>query len=314
MPLAMAERIVDDLARLGTRRVVLTGGEPMLHPGWRGIARRLADCGVTVRLFTGGAALDDEALDAARDAGIAEFAVSLDGPAAVHDRLRPLEGRSPGSSFARATAAIGRLVARGAAVRAVTAVSRLNAGALEATYALVRDLGVARWQVHLVQMTGRARDHRELLAPSPADLEEIVRVLLVAARERRVVAPLHCTVGYMTQEEPVLRSREIAGEPVWAGCGAGLRAFAINADGGVKGCTALDDEFVTASLVTRTLAEIWADDACFPYARAWSAELLAGACARCRLAARCRAGCPAVAYGATGAIGANPYCLRLVRR
>ncbi len=28
----------------------------------------------------------------------------------------------------------------------------------------------------------------------------------------------------------------------------------------------------------------------------------------------CRAGCPAVAYGASGSIGLNPYCLRLVRK
>ncbi|MCZ7583973.1 MAG: SPASM domain-containing protein [Deltaproteobacteria bacterium] len=117
----------------------------------------------------------------------------------------------------------------------------------------------------------------------------------------------------MTVEEPVLRKRELGGSPVWRGCEAGLRGIAVTPDGGVKGCTVLPDEFVTASLAERRLPDIWADDACFPYSRGWSADTLAGLCKPCAFAETCRAGCPAVAYAATGATGANPYCLRLVR-
>ena len=90
--------------------------------------------------------------------------------------------------------------------------------------------------------------------------------------------------------------------------------MALTSWGGVLGCTALPDEFVTATVRDRPLKEIWADDRCFPYSRGFDESLLAGLCARCALARVCRAGCPAVAYGATGAIGANPYCLRLVAR
>ena len=37
---------------------------------------------------------------------------------------------------------------------------------------------------------------------------------------------------------------------------------------------------------------------------------LTGVCARCCYAERCRAGCTAIAYSATGSIGCNPYCIR----
>lgn len=307
--------VADQLAQIGTRLVVLTGGEPTLHPAWRSIARRLADSGVRVRLFTNGTGLDREAVREALEAGVTELAISLDGPATVHDRLRPPEGITAESPFATARRAIEAAVAEGIPLRVVTQVNQMNVGYLAATYGLVRDLGVEHWQVHLCQATGRAKQYRGELLCDPEALEQIVRVLLVAARDGRVRAPMHCTVGYMTAEEPVLRGREIQGaRPIWSGCLAGRTTIAIDSTGGVTGCTTLPDEFVTASLRERTLADIWADDDCFPYTRRWDKEVLSGACARCPLADTCRAGCPAVAYGATGSIGTNPYCLRLIRR
>ena len=306
--------VADQLVALRTRTVVLTGGEPTLCPGWELVARRLADGGVRVRLFTSGYAFDAAALRAALDAGVSQFAVSLDGPRPIHDDLRPAADAGGPSSFDEAVSAIERIAAAGGDLRVVTQVNRVNAGHLDAIYDLLLDRGVRRWQVQLCQMAGRARDDRDGLAADPRDLEAVLRVLLRAARERKVLAPLHCTVGYMTREEPVLRGREVSRRAAWRGCRAGRRTLAVTADGGVKGCTSLPDEFVSASVRERPLAAIWADERCFPYARAWSREILGGSCATCPFGTACRAGCPAVAYGATGSIGANPYCLRLVRR
>jgi radical SAM protein with 4Fe4S-binding SPASM domain len=265
-------------------------------------------------LFISGVGFDRGVLQAARDAGVTQFAASLDGPPAIHDRLRPPRAGLALSAFEAAEKAIGLLVESEAPVRVVTQVNRLNAGELEWIYRQLVAWGVRQWQVHLCQMTGRAAERRGELTPDPLDLEEIVRVLLLAAQEKQVTAPLHCTVGYLTPEEPVLRNRERAGTPVWQGCDAARRTLAVTPLGGVKGCTALPDEFVVASLRDRTLADIWADDDCFPYARRWSRTMLADLCAACRFGDACRAGCPAVAYGVAGAIGANPFCLRIARQ
>jgi radical SAM protein with 4Fe4S-binding SPASM domain len=196
----------------------------------------------------------------------------------------------------------------------VTQVNRENVGHLDEVYDLLVELGVRRWNVHLCQATGRARVARGELLCEPKDLERIARVLVRAAREHAVAAPLSCSIGYLTAEELLRRGSDRARGPApWSGCTAGVSTLAITPRGGVKGCTTLPDEFVTASLADRQLADVWRDDSAFPYTRAWSIESLSGACARCEAGARCRAGCIAVAYGATGAVGANPYCLKLVR-
>lgn len=305
--------VADQLVDLGVPLVVLTGGEPTAFSRWTWIARRLVDGGCRVRLFSAGTALDEATVERALAAGITEFAISLDGPQAIHDRLRPTRGVMGGSSYARTIDAIDRLLARGASLRVVTVASRINVEYLEDTYFLLRTHGVDRWQINLCQNAGRAREAVAELMPGPQDLQRIVDVLIRASREGVVTSPMHCTVGYMTAEEPVLRRPLSTRQLIWRGTPAGLRTMAITASGGVLGCTALPDEFVTASVRDRPLRDIWADDACFPYSRGFEPSVLAGLCARCDLASLCRAGCPAVAYGATGAVGANPYCLRLVR-
>ena len=311
---AEVSRLADEIVAFGARTVVLTGGEPTARDGWERIAERLARGGALVRLFTSGFGAGGDLAGRALGAGVREFAVSIDGPREIHDRLRPAAGAEAASSFDAAVALAGDLAGRGADLRIVTAVNRLNAPHLGEVYELVKALSVPRWQLQLCQNVGRSAERSaDLMLPAEA-LEEIVAALLRAARERTVLAPMHCTVGYMTEEEPVLRNRESPGSPVWRGCGAGVRALCVAADGGVKGCAALPDEFATASVRERPLAEIWNDDRLFPYARSWSPGILAGACAACAFRETCRAGCPAVAYGATGSIGLNPYCLRLVRK
>lgn len=313
LSLAEALDVADQLVQLRPKFVILTGGEPTLFPGWEQIAARLAQGGIKVRLFTDGYDFTPDTLRAAQEAGVSRFAVSLDGPQAIHDRLRPPRAPGSPSPYERAVAAIRLIVAAGLRSRVVTQVNRVNVDYLDDLYPVVANLGVGRWQLHLCQMTGRAREHRAELMCDPAELEIVVRLLLTVAKQRKLLAPLHCTIGYLTEEEPLLRGRETKGRPVWLGCEAGRRTLAITPTGDIKGCGALPDEFATRSVRRQTLAEIWRDDAAFPYSREWSEELLGGLCLTCPFAQTCRAGCPAVAYGATGSIGANPYCLRIVR-
>ena len=308
---AEALRVADEIVALGVRLVVLTGGEPLLSPWWCAVAARLHRGGVRLRLFTGGARLDDAALDQAQGAGISEVALSLDGPAELHDRLRPWT--RGGSSHRAVVEAAARVRSRGLPLRVVTTVSAATAGHLAAVYEAVCGLGASRWQVQLVRMDGRALEHAVLLAPDPQILEEIVAVLLRAAIEKRLIAPMHCSVGYLTEEEAVLRRPSSEARPVWDGADAGLRTFAISPTGRLRACACLPDAFEEGSLRERSLAELWADPATFGWARAWDRPVLAGACVECALAERCRAGCPSVAFTATGTIGSTPFCLRQVR-
>jgi MoaA/NifB/PqqE/SkfB family radical SAM enzyme len=83
-------RHAGDISALGVERVMLTGGEPLLHTNlWR-LCDRLAEAGVRITLVTTGLLIERHAADVAR--AIDEVVVSLDGPADIHDRIRRVPG------------------------------------------------------------------------------------------------------------------------------------------------------------------------------------------------------------------------------
>jgi radical SAM protein with 4Fe4S-binding SPASM domain len=314
LSLSESLRVADELIGLGIRRVVLTGGEPTRYRGWEEIAERLTGNGVGVWLFTSGMDLTDGTIAAARRAGISRVLIPLDGDGPTHRRLRPLVNENGMCSYEAALSAVQRCTAAGLPVVAVTEVNHINVPVLEDIYAILLKLGVRDWQVHLCQMTGRAADHREELICTSADMEAIVRMLKRVAVEKQIHSPLHCSIGYMVPEEALLRSPNTEGRLFFDGCPAGVRTFGITPSGQVKGCTALGDEFATASLRRESLASILNNDDYFAYTRkSEDHRTLEGACARCSFGSVCKGGCPAVAYGLTGAIGANPSCLHILR-
>jgi len=77
MPMEFVERLIDELAVLGTDTVLLSGGEAMQHPQWHEIARTLRQQGMRVMLVTNGLLIPKQGhyLQSAVD----DLIISLDG-------------------------------------------------------------------------------------------------------------------------------------------------------------------------------------------------------------------------------------------
>ncbi len=84
---------LDILYREGIRYVVLTGGEPTLHPHLTEIARHGAGLGIKMMLVTNAGLLKPEKVYELTDAGISSFIISVDAAdEEVHERNRGLPG------------------------------------------------------------------------------------------------------------------------------------------------------------------------------------------------------------------------------
>lgn len=133
------ERLLPDLARLGTRRVVLSGGEPLMHPDLFGLVAPLREAGIGLTLLSSGLLLERHAPAIA--ATFDDVVVSLDGSAGVHDAIRGVPG-----AFERLRRGVHALRG-GAPVPALSGrctVQRENLAQLRATVAAARDLGLGR--------------------------------------------------------------------------------------------------------------------------------------------------------------------------
>jgi radical SAM protein with 4Fe4S-binding SPASM domain len=195
----------------------------------------------------------------------------------------------------------------------ITTVTSANIGELPAIHELLASRGVDGWVVQLGHRTGRLAEAREgAVAPiRPDQVRAVADFIVSRAGDARLRPSAHNSLGYLSRDEPVLRaSGRRARHSIWRGCRCGIATVGIEPDGGIKGCASqVGPPFVVGTVRRERLREIWEDRARWHWLSP-RPEQFGGRCARCALAAVCQAGCTALAYGATGSLFDNPYCLR----
>ena len=307
------EKIIDvaqELSSLGCEVVNVSGGEPFLRPEWDRICLFLSNLGIAVAITTNGTLLTRENVDKAFSSGVKIIAVSIDGLKEFHDKNRTgkfseFSGLSP---FERAIEGI-RYSIEKIETMVITQVNCTNLNQLSEIRALLRELGIRRWQLQLCVPTINILEMDEPYVISPEDLEFLTDFIVQANSDGEIpFIETSDTIGYYTEKEPFLRKREKT-RGLWLGCMAGIRLIAIKPDGKVRGCSLMPSEFDAGDLHLETLREIWEDKERFSYSTKFSEDKFAGGCRKCKYHFICRGGCRTMAFWATGTIYDNPYCL-----
>jgi MoaA/NifB/PqqE/SkfB family radical SAM enzyme len=78
VPLAEMLRRIDELARLGTSIVTISGGEPLLHPDLDAIIARMRHHGMIAGMITNGYLLMPDRIEALNQAGLDHMQISID--------------------------------------------------------------------------------------------------------------------------------------------------------------------------------------------------------------------------------------------
>ncbi len=290
-----------DLYLLGGERIVLLGGEPLLHPDWDSVTLMAAGFDLEVALITNGTLVTPAMARKMAGLPLTHVGVSIDGAEdRTHDRIRGVPG-----ARRKAWDAVRRLQDVGMPVTVITTLNQLNIGELEPMRDQLLDRGLV-WQIQAANGTGGRFRSRWMLEPGG---------ILQAAR-------------FIQQTRQVLTTGELAlagGHNIghhgcsvsdhgttgaWQGCPGGVTAAGICADGSVKGCLSMDAQEVVGNIHRTTLKEIWERPEPFAHRRWSSPGDLTGGCARCPHGSTCRAGCPQMARAATGHGRDNPFCIR----
>lgn len=147
LDLRRLEDVADQFVGLQGLRLMISGGEPLLHSQFAALNELLAGKDVRAVLMTNGTLLDRKAVSRLR---FEEVQVSLDGMRAAHDFLR-----GPGT-FDRAVAALELLAAAGVQTSVATMVHSRNLDDFDALGELLDRLGIREWgvDVHLRRRGG----------------------------------------------------------------------------------------------------------------------------------------------------------------
>lgn len=153
LPTARVIKVLEEFERMQGLRLLLSGGEPLLHPDFWSINRAISRFGFRSVLLTNGTLIDRQTAERLQ---VHEVQVSLDGIGESHDILR---GRG---SFDKALSAIKELRRLGKDVSVATMIHAGNLQDFPRLEELVKELGVKEWNVDVPCVAGRLAEWEEL--------------------------------------------------------------------------------------------------------------------------------------------------------
>ena len=156
LPVPLIAAVLREFEAMGGLRLLISGGEPLMHPQWDRINALLSAYPLRRVLLSNGLRLDGAVLE---DLAVDEVQISLDGLAPGHEALRGA------GSYDKALAAARRVTARGLDLSVATMAHAANLDQMEGLERVVRDLGAREWGIDAPVVSGRLGDNARLAVP-----------------------------------------------------------------------------------------------------------------------------------------------------
>jgi radical SAM protein with 4Fe4S-binding SPASM domain len=153
LPAGTVHALLKEFEELQGLRVLVTGGEPLLHGRFNEINEMLPAFFFRKVLFTNGVLLKKDQISALK---VDEIQVSIDGLEQAHDRLRGA------GSYKLAMEAVKRSLDAGFDVSISTMAYRGNLDDFDSLEHQFKEMGIKDWTVDVPCLTGRLKDNREL--------------------------------------------------------------------------------------------------------------------------------------------------------
>ncbi len=148
--------VMDDLKAFKVPVLILSGGEPLLHPDIFDISRRAKDMGFYVALSTNGTKISEANIDQIASIDYQYIGVSLDGIKDTHDRFRRVKG-----SFDQALNGIRLCLEKGIKVGLRFTLTQDNAHDFPALLQLMDQRNIDKFYLSHLNYGGRGNKNRK---------------------------------------------------------------------------------------------------------------------------------------------------------
>ena len=315
-----SKKLIDEIYEMDNPLLVFTGGDPLMRPDVFEIGKYAIEKGVRVSMTPSATPnVTKEAIQNAKEIGLARWAFSLDGPTAeIHDHFRGTSG-----SFQLTMDAISYLKELEIPLQINTVISNYNIHVLDEMLELVEQLGCVLWSVFFLVPTGRGQE-KDMI--SPVEHERVFRWLYAASKtvpfDIKTTAAQHYRRVVLQEKRKEAQSKEqvIQYEHVLKDGTTGLvdglgRALkGVNDGNGFVFISHIGDVYPSGLLPVKggnvretPLATIYRESPIFQQLR--DPNLYKGKCGVCEFRFVC-GGSRSRAYAATGDyLESEPYCV-----
>lgn len=292
----VSQKASDIISRLydeNVMEIILTGGEPMLHPNFEALYLRCCELFSKVMVQTNGTKITKSVANFFAQTGIFGVNVSLHGLQEVHETLTKVPG-----SFDSAVTGIAHLLSAGVNVASNFVLTSVNAGCLPATIDYLYELGVREITLTRFTPTGVGARNAELAI----SCDQLNEALTKAKEKCALYGDLHMilanSIPYCALRQDLKQFCEY--------CHFGSSRFYVDVSGHVLMCgmsrisigNILEQSFHSM----KASSEIYCAHVCgtdVPYS-----------CQSCEHFRICRGGCRAAALAHTGVFdGSDPYAI-----
>jgi radical SAM protein with 4Fe4S-binding SPASM domain len=290
------KHILFDALNLGTKHVILSGGEPFLHPGIYGLIKYANNIGLKIHITSNGTLIDDTNVEFLKSVD-AMVTISLDGSCAeIND---PIRGKG---SYESAINAIDELVDANVPTSMRMTLIKDNLHDVENYIKLALDKDVDRCIIERVTAIDEIPQSRKL-EPSYSDLYETFKLMFSYKNENELNIGSNDPLWLLFNEDIIKKHTKT--DHICGGCTAGVASITINPDLKITPCPRLP---VTAGdLNENSFEDIWFNSNVLQDLR--NRDLFKG-CSKCSYKYIC-GGCRGAAYAHDSYLGKDPQCWRI---
>ena len=285
--------LLDEMQRLGTEMLILTGGEPLLRKDIYRIAEAASRMGIWVVMGTNGVLITHEVAQKMVECGVRGVGISIDSA----DPDRHNEFRGGRNAWQHSVRALKICKEEGLEVLVQTTVMEENYDEIPALLDFAREYGAWSFNLYFLVQTGRGQGMTDLSAAATEamlsrliDWQDDYRPMLVRSK----CAPQFKQIAYAKGR----------GGMESGGCMAATEYCRITPEGNVTPCPYMD--VVAGSVLSQSFTTIWNDSSVFAELR--EPAKLKGRCGKCEFQDLC-GGCRCRAFAATGDyLSEDPAC------
>lgn len=300
--------VIEQIAKVGSPILVLSGGEPLFRPDIFDLARFAKAKGLEVALASNGTMIDEGVAHKIKSSGIRRVAISLDGPNSnVHDGFRGESG-----AFEKALAGCRAIRKEGVSLQINTTLTKHNEDHRDALYDLALSLGADAFHLFMLVPVGCGLQIAQSHQVDAQKYEEVLNWLYQKSLEKKIHVRATCAPHYfriirqeaLKEKRPLQYAKE-GMQAMTRGCLAGSSICFISHEGHVFPCGYLP--LSSGKVPEKAFEEIWNGSEVFQSLR--DPQNLKGKCGACEFQRVCM-GCRARAYYESGDfLQEEPFCV-----
>ncbi|NJD76243.1 MAG: radical SAM protein [Candidatus Methanoperedens sp.] len=293
--------LIDQIAELETKKIILTGGEPTLRPDLPKIIQRLSNYGIDVFLATNVYSMNDKLAKELRDSGLTKIQAKLDAAnPKIQDKLSRVKG-----SYGKLIRGIKTLKKYSFKISVVSIATSWNIKEIPEVVKICADLGIDEFNPRIYTpgiwaLHGRGGSYLNPSSNSILWLYQRIEELQEEYKGIMNVSSLETSTFCKKKENEV------------PACPGFISACTILENGLVVPCELVADfsnDFIIGDANKQPLIDIWNSEK----AERWMLRKypkIGEPCSSCNEFERCKGGCPAKSFIAYGKRSADPFCVK----